>query len=109
MLQATTISAEATAKAGRGGAATGQRCNGRSEALLASIILCAFSFPILAFQPSLDMNGMNRAASQLSRKVVSDQQHALAPQIVEQLPLGLSPLVEGEADGVSHRGNDGLR
>ena len=78
MLLATTTSAAAAAKAGHGIAATDRHRSSYYEALLASMILCAFSLPIFTLQPSLNMNGMNRAANQLSRKVVSCQQHALS-------------------------------
>lgn len=54
------------------------------ETAMACIVLIAFALPIFTFLPPLDMNGVNRAANQLSRKVVSgqDQTAALAISFV---------------------------
>ncbi len=48
---------------------TARLANG-SEAIVAAIILFALSLPIVTFTPSLNMNGMSRAANQLARKTV---------------------------------------
>jgi hypothetical protein len=49
-----------------------------AERLMATIILVALTVPILGFSPPLHMNGVNRAASQLSRKLIHG---AVQPQV----------------------------
>ena len=77
MLLASTTSAAAEAKAGRVRAATQKRRAKSMERRMARLILCTLLLPFLTIQPVLDMNGMNRAANQLSRKVMADQDHGL--------------------------------
>ena len=43
------------------------------ETVIACVVVVAFALPIVTFSPPVDMNGINRAANQLSRKVVAGQ------------------------------------
>ena len=47
------------------------------ETVMACVVIAAFAFPIVTFSAPIDMNGINRAANQLSRKVVAGQNQAL--------------------------------
>ena len=44
-----------------------------SEGLMALFLVATFLAPLLAFTPPLNMNGISRAANQLSRKAIRGQ------------------------------------
>lgn len=44
-----------------------------SEGLMALFVIATFLVPLVTFTPPLNMNGMSRAANQLSRKTIRGQ------------------------------------
>lgn len=65
-----------------------------SEGLMALLIIATFLAPLVTFTPPLNMNGMSRAANQLSRKTVRGQFNPIMMVQKARSPRLLRPAAE---------------